>query len=698
MSNNDGAGSQAGVWLCRVGERVYVAAGGGEPRLHEALSSRALREMRFGGDDAEFSLLQIPVGFDHASLPGESVAVGLDRFLEEAVASGLRGAFLKRLYGISGLFQLETDPLFQASTRALREAAERRAAIRMDVVEGMRTAIAVIPSRAKIASGDLLIAIDGSVTVGSFEHISPILMRDAPRQKLAAVRFPATPVAQAYILVSDNGVIAVDAQIDRHESTDAFHATRTSGDADIVALMALADGDAGPSLDRLTRRTSGPLPVRDDFYDLYFELTASVALENGLLLAGWFHDPDGLIESVTAIDPGLEKAAAEAHWATFGGVGNYGNGERPIKRFAAFLPRCRGTRVPLCAPPVRIALSNGESHLAFAETGKQDLVGKRTRILETITRNTFVGEQVTAIYGSALAPLQAAINDRQAVRENRSFGVRSRRKVSLIIPLYRETGFIRAQLMAFSADPFVRENCEIVFVLDDPLITGQVMGLLEGSTFVYPLDLTLVLLAVNGGYALANNFGAGAAAGEALVLMNSDVIPKTSGWLQPALDRLASLPAFSVIGPKLIYADETLQHAGMYFYRLSNGYWQNFHYWKGYGGGFVPADRERIVPAVTGACMVLRKHDFEAVGGFTSDYVVGDYEDSDLCLKLRGQGGVPLYMPSIELYHFERQSMPTDEDAVDRGSTVYNRAIHTMRWGDAIAALMAEEKDVRHAG
>ena len=95
--------------------------------------------------------------------------------------------------------------------------------------------------------------------------------------------------------------------------------------------------------------------------------------------------------------------------------------------------------------------------------------------------------------------------------------------------------------------------------------------------------------------------------------------------------------------------------------------------------------------------MILAKDDFLAVGGFTTDYVIGDYEDSDLCLKLRDRGGVPLYMPSIALYHFERQSMPDDADGRDQGSTVYNRALHTLRWNDRIEAANAATAEAQDA-
>jgi GT2 family glycosyltransferase len=285
--------------------------------------------------------------------------------------------------------------------------------------------------------------------------------------------------------------------------------------------------------------------------------------------------------------------------------------------------------------------------------------------------------------------LQDALNSRQFVRETFEYGPKSSRKVSVVVPLYKETGFLRSQLAAFDVDPFVRAECEIVYVIDDPLITLRVRNILGGSVHVHRLDIKLVTLGRNGGYALANNFGVDAADGETIVLMNSDVIPESNGWLQPLADRLATLPACSVIGPKLVYADESLQHAGMYFFRLETSHWQNMHYFKGYGRALPLADKEREVPAVTGALMVMRKADYLAAGGFTADYVVGDYEDSDLCLKLRAMGGTCLYMPSVTLFHFERQSMQGTTVERDLGSTIYNRALHTDRWNDAIENLMA---------
>jgi GT2 family glycosyltransferase len=367
-----------------------------------------------------------------------------------------------------------------------------------------------------------------------------------------------------------------------------------------------------------------------------------------------------------------------------------------VTSFAVFLPRRELQRAP-SSLWLRVGLANGENHFVDAPQSPQDLLSQRKTILNAIPGHAFDLDALRDIYQPALAPLQDTLNSRQFVRETFEYGPKSSRKISVVIPLYRETGFIRSQLIGFDVDPFIRAECEIVYVIDDPLIALRARNILSGSVHVHRLDIKLVVLGRNGGYALANNFGVDAADGETIVLMNSDVIPENNGWLAPLVDRLAALPACSVIGPKLIYADESLQHAGMYFFRLETSHWQNMHYFKGYGRALALADREREVPAVTGALMVLRKADYLSAGGFTSDYVVGDYEDSDLCLKLRAMGGTCLYVPSVALFHFERQSMQGSTVEQDLGSTIYNRALHTDRWNDAIETLMARFEGVADA-
>jgi GT2 family glycosyltransferase len=258
--------------------------------------------------------------------------------------------------------------------------------------------------------------------------------------------------------------------------------------------------------------------------------------------------------------------------------------------------------------------------------------------------------------------------------------------VSIIIPLYRNLDFLRFQLGAFAVDPVFRE-AELIYVLDSPEQRNDVEHLLRGLHLLYDLPIKLVVNSANHGYAAANNAGAGFATGHHLLLLNSDVVPDRPGWLEDLARALESSEQVSAVGPKLMFEDGSLQHAGLCFGRRPDGGWINQHYFKGYPRLWAAAQRRREVPGVTGACCLVKAERFRAVGGFTEDYVIGDYEDSDLCLKLRREGGRILYEPRAELYHLERQSIRQHVGYTTSLASEYNAWLHASRWSDAMAAL-----------
>jgi GT2 family glycosyltransferase len=226
-------------------------------------------------------------------------------------------------------------------------------------------------------------------------------------------------------------------------------------------------------------------------------------------------------------------------------------------------------------------------------------------------------------------------------------------------------------------------------VLDSPEQRAEVEHHLRGLHAVYQMPLSLIVQSGNFGYASACNTGAHAARGGILLMLNSDVIPAGRGWLQPMLEALGSDPRLAAVGPKLLFEDGSLQHAGLFFEIGPAGEYYNNHYYKGYPRYYPAAQRQRLVPGVTGAALCVRREAYEAVGGFTTDYVIGDYEDSDLCLKLRSAGGDIAYVPAAELFHFERQSIRDHSGYARSLASAYNRQMHHKRWAPTIEALMA---------
>ena len=260
-------------------------------------------------------------------------------------------------------------------------------------------------------------------------------------------------------------------------------------------------------------------------------------------------------------------------------------------------------------------------------------------------------------------------------------------EVTVVVPLYRRVDFLEHQLASFVHDPQLR-GADLVYVLDSPELAEHTVHLAEGLARLYDVPFRLVLHRRNLGFADANNTGAGYARGRLLLLLNSDVLPDRPGWLGTLVAAHDRLPGVGAVGPKLVYEDNSLQHAGMYFERSdAAAVWTNGHYFKGLHRSFPPACVERPVPALTGACLLLATELWRELGGMSGGYVQGDYEDSDLCLRLRERGRQSWYVPSAELYHLEGQSYPDDlRRAVGR----YNAWLQTHLWDSDIAEVMRE--------
>lgn len=514
------------------------------------------------------------------------------------------------------------------------------------------------------------------------------LVHNRQKLRLAALELTADFEGNSAVMVTPNGVFPLALTYIDYASIDDFHARNTKNDPDILQMFYQTCRPARHRLSTLITQDSPRAILSEPDWSLYFKLDGIHQLSNGYFISGWFTDPEERILDAIILDFRLDDPDILEQWTVSEEVLEREGKRALAKRFRAFVPgKLRGEPF---LPRLKLTLRGGLSVILASPQTLHDTAKLRDAILSTIEDRTFSEDLFVSAYAPALAPLQQKLNERQDIRTSLSYGKRSRREVSLVIPLFAQLGFIRSQLMAFLQDPFVREACQIIYALDDPRLVREARTLLDGYEAWAPLDIQLLVLDRNGGYALANNTATAESDGEHLVLLNSDVIPAEIGWIEAALETLGGAPNYSVVGPKLLYADDSLQHAGMYFQKFPHGYWQNLHYWKGYGRDYAPATESRPVPGVTGACMILRTSEFLEVGGFTSDYVLGDYEDSDLCMKLLERGGQCLYLASSSLYHFERQSMPRIEDGHDRRSTIYNRALHTSRWDKQLTSLMAE--------
>lgn len=260
-------------------------------------------------------------------------------------------------------------------------------------------------------------------------------------------------------------------------------------------------------------------------------------------------------------------------------------------------------------------------------------------------------------------------------------------EVSIVIPLYRRLDFLEHQLLHFSADPELAE-AELVYVLDSVEQREELAGRARELFALYRLPFKVVNPTAGSGFAGANRHGIAVAGGRKLLLLNSDVIPDRPGWLGEMCRFYDEGERIGALGAKLLYEDDSLQHAGLYFHRLpGTEVWGNAHRFKGLHRSFPAAEVAQPVPAVTAACVLVDRERYEEAGGLPLHYVQGDYEDSELCLRLERAGYENWYLPAAELYHLEGQSYLAE---ARRGPSDYNMWLHSEIWGSRIASVMEQ--------
>ena len=147
------------------------------------------------------------------------------------------------------------------------------------------------------------------------------------------------------------------------------------------------------------------------------------------------------------------------------------------------------------------------------------------------------------------------------------------------------------------------------------------------------------------------NVGVREARGEYVILLNNDTEVMSPDWIELLLGPVR-FEGMGAAGAKLLYPDELIQHAGVQI----GGVDEPVHYYvcsPGDGPGFYVAN---ILPhrstAVTGACLLTTKAIWNEVGGM-DEGLPFDYDDVDLCLKMRAAGYELLEQSNAVLTHYE---------------------------------------------
>ena len=212
---------------------------------------------------------------------------------------------------------------------------------------------------------------------------------------------------------------------------------------------------------------------------------------------------------------------------------------------------------------------------------------------------------------------------------------------SVVIPVHNRAALTRQCLDTLLASPPAAAEVELVVV--DDCSTDGTGELLES----YGDHVRAVRHERNSGFGVSCNDGAAAASGEWLVFLNNDTLPEP-GWLDALLAYASGRERVGMVGAKLLFPNDTIQHAGVAFSRGSHPR----HIYAGFPASHPAVNRSRRFQAVTGACALIERELFEESGRFDPAFVNG-YEDMDLCLRLLTLGFENHYCHECVLYHLE---------------------------------------------
>ena len=234
--------------------------------------------------------------------------------------------------------------------------------------------------------------------------------------------------------------------------------------------------------------------------------------------------------------------------------------------------------------------------------------------------------------------------------------------VSIIIPCYKSRDFIKKQIESWNFDEHDNLKKEIIYVDDCCPEKSHIEILKSWSNKPKQekgIGKIIHVERTNGGFANACNLGAKFAKGKYLIFLNADAIT-TPNWIKPMYDCFQKQKDIGIVGNLHLKEGIIIDSLGSEwdegicaFLHIGKHICKKKYINRPFTLDNVPKDLMEIreVEMVTGACFMIPSDFFKLIGEFDTQYRIGYWEDSDLCMKTHAHGYKILFTPNSIIYH-----------------------------------------------
>ena len=263
---------------------------------------------------------------------------------------------------------------------------------------------------------------------------------------------------------------------------------------------------------------------------------------------------------------------------------------------------------------------------------------------------------------------------------NIRYQIREYKKISIIIPT-RNLGNILDRCLRSIFTRSTYPNYEVI-IIDNGSDEPETLNILKTWQTKEPSRLSCYPLDIPFNYSYLNNYATLKATGDYFLFLNNDTEIITEDWLEAMVEQ-AQRKSIGAVGARLLYPDNTIQHAGVilgigsiaghshkYFSANAQGYFRHLLCINNYS-------------AVTGACLMCRKEVFEELGGFNEILEVA-FNDVDFCLNLIKKGYRNVCLPHVVLYHYESKSRGLEDTPGKQKRFQKEVAFMEQNWGNLI--------------